>query len=1033
MAALPCPRANMRYRYDAKGRLTEEIQLDAQGQPLLGVRTAYDPLDRVLKVSQVSYRNGKPVAERWMVRYEYGATGEQPTLIAKPSVVPGREHQMRLAYNERGQVLSVEESGYSPLDAQGRPVTQPEQASPIQRITRYDYSRINGRSVLAATDGPLPGNADTTRLWWDKRADYLQGTQSPGGYAVKVLQRDAAGRMTLIAEADGSRYRETTTRHDHVGHVLARDLVAWSRQGGALNPDSRLSQQTGYDYDLQGRLVVIHAADGTRVRTELDEGGRPGKLILPDGGRIALHRDADGALMAVTRLDAQQRTLQTVQFGWDEARRLTRLSDDLGQMLALRYGSNPRVDRPTEVEAPGPVKTSYAYDDLGFITEQIRAAGTQAEQRTHWSHDPAGRVTAIERASRQSAAYDDWGRKLLQADAQHGITRYVWDEADRLVARVNESRQVLRYAYDAAGRLIESGMGDKTDLTRSSYDGGLASETAALDAQGRARERKQWRYDSLGRLVEERHWLPPGADAKGKALQFITTLRYDERGRLAERTLIDATQRAHRLHYTWDDATGHLNGVAYNDQPVVTALQASWLGGISTFTHGNGVAERFERDTRGRMLRHTAQSGRDAEIPKAGVAILDDRYAYDASNRLVAATEATSGAPLIRRYGYDLLGRLTSEQGKGDHTPDTYAYDGESNRVRSTIGGESRRYAYVDQRLVGVEPTARQAGWGSVYSALGEPWMFWGLQSTSAAQHGGAVEGEQADQRQRVESLALRKPAVRTVYAPGGPALAALDDQDRDVARYGWGLRGERISKTTLGGSRQRTTYYLYQDGRSRPTVADRRDHGLQLHAEADESGQVRRQYVYLDKLIVACIDTPAAENGAAWERSWESLRTIAWSWMGRVPPARSEVYAVHADHRHAPVAVSNARGHVIWRARYEAFGLAHVESLPTVRTASWGLMGEAKAEDSRLAFILNLRLPGQYWDAERATHYNLKRDYDPHTGRFTTADPISTQPGLDLGQADSLAGGNVYAYVSNNPLTQLDTQGYYQEDIHYY
>ncbi|RYD96529.1 MAG: RHS repeat-associated core domain-containing protein, partial [Sphingobacteriales bacterium] len=119
--------------------------------------------------------------------------------------------------------------------------------------------------------------------------------------------------------------------------------------------------------------------------------------------------------------------------------------------------------------------------------------------------------------------------------------------------------------------------------------------------------------------------------------------------------------------------------------------------------------------------------------------------------------------------------------------------------------------------------------------------------------------------------------------------------------------------------------------------------------------------------------------------------------------------------------------------ARYEAFGLAHVESLPTVRTASWGLMGEAKAEDSRPVFILNLRLPGQYWDAERSTHYNLQRDYDPHTGRFTTADPISTQPGLDLGQADRLAGGNVYAYVSNNPLTQLDTQGYYQEDIHYY
>lgn len=1024
VAALPCPRANMRYVYDAKGRLTEEIQLDPQGRPLRGVRTAHDPLDRVLRVSQVVYKDGKPGAEHWMVRYEYGASGEQPALLAKPSVVPGREHQRRMTYNDHGQVLTIEEDGYSPLDAQGQPLieAQTTQASAIKRITRYAYSHINGRSVLVAVDGPLPGPADTMRYVWDRRADHLHSIQAPGHHAMKVLQRDAAGRVTLVAQDDGSRYRETSTHHDPAGRVLARNVVAWLRQDGSLSKDSRLSQHAGYDYDAHGRLVAIHGADGTHVRTEFDAHGRPSTLVLPDGGRIVLQRDEGGALQAVTRLDVQQRALQTVRFDRDGAQRLARMSDDLGQMLTLRY--DPGANLPVEVEHPGAIKTAYAYDELGFITEQVRAAGTELELRTRWQHDPAGHVTGIERASRQTALYDDFGRKLLQSDAQHGAVRYVWDEADRLIARVNESGQVQRYEYDAVGRLTASGVGDRTALTRSRHDGSLVSETAAFDAQGRAGERKQWRHDSLGRLVEERHWLPPdvGTGAKGEPLLFVTLLRYDDRGRLSDRTLVDAQQRAHRLAYAWDDTTGHLTGLRYNGKPVVRELHASWLGGIDAFTHGNGVSERFERDPRGRLTRHTAMLAQHA--------LLDDRYDYDAGNRLISAIETTGAQPLRRRYGYDVLGRLVSEQREGDQTPDTYAYDSEDNRVRATVGGERQRYAYAGQQLVAVEPTARQTGWASVYGALGEPWTFWELRDKGTAQQTADGQSDQPSLPERAVPLMLGRPAVRTVYAPAGPALAVVDSQDRPVARYGWGLRGERISKTTIAGDHRRTTYYLYQDSDSRPVVADQRDQGLQLYAEADESGRVKRQYVYLDGRVVACIDTAFTDSVL------EHLRTIAWSWFGRVPQASGEVYAVHADQRHAPVAVSDAQGQVVWRARYKAFGLAHIKAggkSHPARTASWSLLSEAHAADAAATFELNLRLPGQYWDAERGVHHNLQRDYDPQTGRFTTADPISMRPGLDLGMADRLAGGNVYAYVSNNPLTQVDAQGLYQEDIHYY
>ena len=146
---------------------------------------------------------------------------------------------------------------------------------------------------------------------------------------------------------------------------------------------------------------------------------------------------------------------------------------------------------------------------------------------------------------------------------------------------------------------------------------------------------------------------------------FVTTLRYDDRGRLIERTLIDAQQRAHRMAYAWDDTTGHLAGVTYNGEPVVRDLHASWLAGISSFTHGNGVSERFERDARGRLVHHTAQIAQRV--------VLDDRYTYDTGNRLVAASEAVGQGPLKRRYSYDVLGRMTSEQRNGNSVADTYA------------------------------------------------------------------------------------------------------------------------------------------------------------------------------------------------------------------------------------------------------------------------------------------------------------------------------------------------------------------------
>ncbi len=61
----------------------------------------------------------------------------------------------------------------------------------------------------------------------------------------------------------------------------------------------------------------------------------------------------------------------------------------------------------------------------------------------------------------------------------------------------------------------------------------------------------------------------------------------------------------------------------------------------------------------------------------------------------------------------------------------------------------------------------------------------------------------------------------------------------------------------------------------------------------------------------------------------------------------------------------------------------------------------------------LNMRFPGQYFDAETGLHYNYFRYYDPSTGRYITSDPIGLTGGL-----------NTYGYTYQNPTGNVDPLG---------
>lgn len=111
---------------------------------------------------------------------------------------------------------------------------------------------------------------------------------------------------------------------------------------------------------------------------------------------------------------------------------------------------------------------------------------------------------------------------------------------------------------------------------------------------------------------------------------------------------------------------------------------------------------------------------------------------------------------------------------------------------------------------------------------------------------------------------------------------------------------------------------------------------------------------------------------------------------IGRI--AGGAVDAIHDDQTGRPQVVTDAGKAVVWKA----------DNYPFERTVVQDDIGG-----------LNLGFPGQYYDAERWMWNNGYRDYNAGFGRYNESDPMGLYGGI-----------NTYAYVGNDPLSNVDPLG---------
>ncbi len=857
-------------RYDRGGnRIAESthtssiLHTAAQGSATTG---------RAIAIRTVAYRDGKPGESRLVMRYEYAPykqdelPGSEPVLIARPSVVPGKEHQIRITYNGAQQPLTVVESGWSPA------VDGNSQAIPIARTTAYGYTQLNGRRLLTSIDGPLrngptnsPADSDVIRLEWDSNGKAVTAMIAPGDFK-STVRYDDAGRVVEASDMQGRKTVFTYDAQNQLTAMTANGVTQETRYDALGNP-----VETGYHDGKAYKPLMRFGFDGT---------GRQVWAASLLGILQYSRYNTEGQLLESGHADS--RMAQVRHYAYDSYGRLAEARDSRGMRVAIEYDERGR-----------PVRF---LDALGRPHESV-------QPRSGDGGAPMRRLA------------DDFGRVIATISPDSGTTLQQFDEAGHLIGSTDAQGNRATYEYDAAGRIARQTITDKTtgqaSVTVWRYQG---RRLVALEHPSQS---EQYRYDEHGLLVARTVRIKRN---DGSDITSITRYAYGDDGVLQSVSLPDGS----RLDY---ERNGQGQVVAVKRSRIQTSW-LQWLlpaktlvadlqrdlVGIQHYTAGNGIEADYQRSREGVLARivYRHDGDKPSALPKTASAV----------GWLIAAANASEppgkpepgmlpgalglpeepNAVLDLRYLWDVQGNLLHLQQKaGAPAAGNYAYD-RDDRLIAAVQTEKQtvqasRYFYDAQgrRLLSQQDLADQGDLKTntekaLYQAGTHRWLGQDRQISEYDVNG---------QPRRIGERAYRWDALGR--------LLEVRQHDKTLARYTYNHRGERIAKDSGG-----TTYYLYRD--------------QQLAAELDGQGSIKRQYVYLAEQPVAVIDTPQGtapqgEERDAVSRIAHDLATIVHAWFAD----DEKTVWLHANHLGAIEAATAQDGALVWRARYQPSGQASI------------------------------------------------------------------------------------------------------------
>ncbi|MFE1877280.1 DUF6531 domain-containing protein, partial [Streptomyces sp. NPDC059496] len=481
------------------------------------------------------------------------------------------------------------------------------------------------------------------------------------------LERTPDGDWTLTNPATG-RVRRFSPAPD------------WDGMGDGIAPIATVEDRNGnlitFEYDAEGSPHGIAHSGGYHLRFETAD-GRITALHLSGGPRIITYGYTDGNLTEVVNSSGLP-----LRFTYDERGRITSWTD-----------TNDR-------------SYTYAYDDHNRCTATGGADGSMAVTLTYDTFDAETGlgVTTVTTGEGHTSRYliDDAYRVVAAVDPLGGVTRYAYDRRGMLLADTDALGHVTRRSYDEHGRLIALERPDGR-IGRMDYDA-LGLPTRVVNPDGRVFRQT---YDDRGNRTSITS--PTGS---------TTVLDHDERGSMVSQTnplgaVVRITSDAAGLPVSVVDPLGAVTRfdrdafgrvVRFTD-PLGEVTRMEWTveGKPARRTDPDGSTQSWTYDGEGNCLTHTDGAGGTTVYEYTDFDRLSARttpdgvqyaFAYDTELRLVRVT-APHGAEWT--YAYDPAGRLVSETDFDGRTVE-YGYDA-AGRLTSRVNGPGQSVVYERNAL----------------------------------------------------------------------------------------------------------------------------------------------------------------------------------------------------------------------------------------------------------------------------------------------------------------------------------------------
>lgn len=897
------------------------------------------------------------------------------------------------AYNGSGKATSTQHAGGVDNYSVAYGTNDSTTTNPLSKDTIYRFLNYQGVRRGVQVDGVASTNCPASNKYYnyDKWGRLVGKTDWQN--VVTRYAYDSRSNVTVIAEAVSSGNQRVT-------------YISWDNTFNLPNIVREPGLTTDFDYDTYGRLVTMTETDtataATRITTYTyysNGTDGSGNTLL---GRL---QQIDGPRTDVSDITS---------YAYDGNYNLTTVTNALSQVTTI--SARDSAGRPTTVQDANGINTVITYDSNGWLNTATRASGTGLAAVYDFDYDFNGKLTKVTLPNSVFVeySYDNAQRLTGIKDSLNNTVTYTLNNAGNATkVEVKNATPTQTYVhnqtFDELMRLLTSvGAATPAQTATFGYDKN-SNLTSYTDPKTNV---TSYTYDPLQRLKTETN-----------ALSGVTTLFYNG---LDDVTYV-TDQRSHTTSYTYN-AFGDVTGEVSPDRGTLSYV-VDKAGNVTQRTDANSVVTNFTYDALNRpltvaypsetalnvTLTYDASSGCGTAYKGRLCTVVDatgtTTYVYDVLGRVTSASENRGGGlTLAQSYTYDLAGNIaTITMPSGRVVTYTRNANGLVSNVAAPINGTGTNLASSITYLPFGPLNALTYGNAKTLSATFDTdynptnrtisggianWTYTTDKNGNVTQAGATTYGYDALNRVNAENAGAATSYTydatdnRLTKVQGGTTSTTVPSTSNKISAVGgtsytydaagnitaigtngyvWSAAGLMKEYKISGVSTATYTYNAYNQ-RTKKVTGGTTTHyvygagGLML-GEYTTAGVMNREYVYLNGAPLAQVTAGSPE-------------TVAY---------------IHTDHLGTPRFATNAAGTQVWSWNNDAFGVSTPSGATTV----------------------NLRMAGQYNDAESGLFYNWNRYYNPAIGRYISSDPIGLEGGL-----------NTFGYVAQNPVNDIDPLG---------